>query len=345
MDSGATKLNTGNAPIGLPSTLVAGTLRTGGLRDAVQHCLNGRVIGTNPDTENPGERQYLALVQAVLDSGERRDDRTGHGTLAHFAPTPLKFDLSHGQLPLITTKRVFFRGVAEELLWFIKGSTDAKALAARGVHIWDGNGSEDFLRKCGLPYREGDLGPVYGFQWRHFDAPYTSADANYTDQGVDQLAQVIETIKSNPTDRRIILSAWNPAQNSQMALPPCHVLAQFFVTYPYGKDKGALSCQMYQRSADLGLGVPFNIASYALLTHMIAHVTGLRARELTIVLGDAHVYLDHFEPLKEQLKRDPYPFPTLKFPRPVDSIDDWSLDDFHVENYKTWPKIEMKMAV
>lgn len=304
--------------------------------------------GANPDSPNPGERQYQALVQSVLDSGEKRADRTGHGTLAIFAPRPMKFDLSHGSLPLLTTKRVFFRGVAEELLWFIKGSTDANQLGERGVHIWDGNGSEAFLRKRGLPYRAGDLGPVYGFQWRHFDAPYTSADADYTGQGVDQLAQVVELIKSNPTDRRIILSAWNPAQNDQMALPPCHVLAQFFVSgadASGGGGRGGLSCQMYQRSADLGLGVPFNIASYALLTHMLAHVTGLHARELTIVLGDAHVYLDHIEPLKQQLVRDPYPFPTLRFARPVESIDGFVYDDFQVENYKTWPKIEMKMAV
>lgn len=340
------KLQKGNAPIGLPKPLIAGAMRTAGLRDAVLHCLNGRVIGPNPDVANPAERQYLALVQAVLDQGEKRADRTGTGTLAIFAPRPMKFDLSLGTLPLLTTKRVFFRGVAEELLWFVQGSTDAKILAERGVHIWDGNGSEEFLRKCGLPYREGDLGPVYGFQWRHYDAPYTSADADYTGMGVDQLSELINTIKTNPTDRRIILSAWNPAQNAKMALPPCHVLAQFFVSHPGGGDcPGELSCQMYQRSADLGLGVPFNIASYALLTHMIAHVTGLRARELTIVLGDAHVYLDHVEPLREQLKRDPYPFPTLAFSRKVDTIDGFTTKDFSVENYKVWPKIEMKMAV
>lgn len=342
------KLAKGHPPIALSKPLLSGALRTGGLRDAALHCLNGRVVGANPDTSNPGERQYLALVQAVLDGGERRADRTGTGTQALFAPAPMKFDLNHGSLPLLTTKRVFTRGVIEELLWFIQGSTDAKQLAERGVHIWDGNGSEEFLRKRGLPYRPGDLGPVYGFQWRHFDAPYTSADADYKGKGVDQLAHLIETIKTNPTDRRIILSAWNPAQNADMALPPCHVLAQFFVSRPNPEDGvggGQLSCQMYQRSADLGLGVPFNIASYALLTHMLAHVTGLRARELTIVLGDAHVYLDHVEPLKQQLARDPYPFPTLKFARSVDHIENFTPQDFVIENYKTWPKIDMKMAV
>lgn len=246
-----------------------------------------------------GEHQYLRLIHKVIECGERRGDRTGTGTLSVFAPTPLSFDLSNGNLPLLTTKRVFFRGVAEELLWFIKGSTDSKVLAERNVHIWDGNGSKEFLEKRGLGHRrEGDLGPVYGFQWRHFGAKYLGADADYTGKGVDQLAHVIEQIKSNPTDRRILMSSWNPADMNEMALPPCHVMCQFYVSAPVAGGKPQLSCQMYQRSCDLGLGVPFNIASYALLTHMIAAVTGCEARRFTLVMGDAHVYLDHVEPLK-----------------------------------------------
>jgi thymidylate synthase len=251
------------------------------------------------------EQQYLSLVQRVIDTGEARADRTGTGTLALFAPTPFKFDLSNGTLPLLTTKRVFTRGVIEELLWFVAGKTDGKLLSDRGIHIWDGNGSKEFLATRGLGHRrEGDLGPVYGFQWRHFGAKYTDCDADYTGQGVDQLQEVIHLIKSNPTDRRILLSAWNPADLALMALPPCHMFCQFFVSAPKteGGKKG-LSCQMYQRSCDLGLGIPFNIASYACLTYMIAHVTDTEPRELTLVMGDAHVYKDHVEPLKGELAK------------------------------------------
>ncbi|WFD36111.1 thymidylate synthase [Malassezia cuniculi] len=279
-----------------------------------------------------GEYQYLRLVQTVIKSGHRKGDRTGTGTLSLFAPPPLTFDLRNGALPLFTTKRVFFRGVAEELLWFIKGSTDSRLLAERGVHIWDGNGSKEFLEKRGLGHRrEGDLGPVYGFQWRHFGAKYQDADVDYAGQGVDQLAQVIETIKNNPNDRRILMSAWNPADMDLMALPPCHVMCQFYVSAPpVDGGKPQLSCQMYQRSCDLGLGVPFNVASYSLLTHMIAAVTGCEAHMFTLVMGDAHVYLDHVEPLKTQLARTPGHQPTINFRREVSSIDDFIMDDFEL---------------
>ena len=294
-----------------------------------------------------GEHQYLRLVNSVISRGGRRDDRTGTGTLSLFAPTPLTFDLRNGTLPLLTTKRVFFRGVAEELLWFIAGCTDSTKLAARGVHIWDGNGSKEFLEKRGLGHhREGDLGPVYGFQWRHFGAEYRGADADYTGQGVDQLSAVIEQIKHNPKDRRILMSAWNPADMAEMALPPCHVLCQFYVTPPATEGaRPLLSCQMYQRSCDLGLGVPFNIASYALLTHMIAAVTGCEADRFTLVMGDAHVYLDHVEPLKEQLARTPGQHPTLHFRRQVSSIYDFTMDDLEVRDYHPQSRIEMRMSV
>ena len=293
------------------------------------------------------EEQYLELVDRVIRTGEVRQDRTGTGTRAIFAPQPgLKFDLRGGILPLLTTKRVFYRGVLEELLWFIGGKTDSKQLAARDVHIWDGNGSLEFLRSRGLTERrEGDLGPVYGFQWRHFGAQYTNADADYTGQGVDQLAQVIEQIKTNPTDRRILLSAWNPADLHKMALPPCHILCQFYVSLPGGGARPQLKCQMYQRSCDLGLGVPFNIASYALLTHILAEVTGCEAAELTLVMGDAHVYLDHIEPLQKQLARKPRAFPTLRFRRQLQGIDDVRADDLELHGYQPHGKIEMRMSV
>ncbi|CBQ71150.1 related to thymidylate synthase [Sporisorium reilianum SRZ2] len=297
------------------------------------------------------ESQYLELVQRVIATGESRPDRTGTGTLALFAPQPsLRFDLTNGTLPLLTTKRVFFRGVLEELLWFVAGKTDSKLLTDKGVHIWDGNGSREFLDSRGLSHRrEGDLGPVYGFQWRHFGAEYKDCDSDYTGQGVDQLAQVIDKIKNNPTDRRILLSAWNPKDLELMALPPCHMFAQFFVSnldaHARGEGRKHLSCQMYQRSCDLGLGVPFNIASYALLTYMIAKVTDCEPKELVLAMGDAHVYKDHVEPLKLQLERDPLPFPKLTIKRDITDIDDFKYDDFEVVGYKCHSKIDMKMSV
>ncbi|KAL4401869.1 Thymidylate synthase [Malassezia pachydermatis] len=298
------------------------------------------------------EYQYLELVASVIRHGEVRQDRTGTGTIAMFGPKQsLQFDLSGGKLPLLTTKRVFFRGVLEELLWFIGGKTDSKLLSDRDIHIWDGNGSKDFLEKRGLGHRrEGDLGPVYGFQWRHFGAKYIDADTDYTGQGVDQLAKVIEQIRTNPTDRRILLSAWNPADLDKMALPPCHILCQFFVSLPSEEEKAqgkkpGLSCQMYQRSCDLGLGVPFNIASYSLLTHFIAAVTGCEATTFTLVMGDAHVYLDHVEPLKQQIIREPRPFPTIHLRRAVDCIDDIQYNDVELLNYAPHGKIDMRMSV
>ena len=250
------------------------------------------------DPSHP-EYQYLELIREILSTGVERGDRTGTGTLAVFGRS-MRFDLRGGVLPLLTTKRVFWRGVAEELLWFVSGSTNAKELQDKNVKIWDGNGSREYLDSIGLPDREEmDLGPVYGFQWRHFGADYTNMHADYTGQGYDQLAKVIEAIKTKPTDRRIILSAWNPGAfegPNKMALPPCHMFAQFFVA------NGELSCQMYQRSADMGLGVPFNIASYSLLTHMLAHVCGLVPGEFIHIIGDTHVYKDHVEPLQEQVR-------------------------------------------
>lgn len=209
----------------------------------------------------------------------------------------MRFSLRDNIFPLLTTKRVFFRGVGEELLWFIKGCTDAKELQAKKVHIWDSNGTREFLDKNGLFDREeGDLGPVYGFQWRHFGAEYKTCHDDYTGQGIDQLNEIINRIKTNPNDRRIIMSAWNVNDIPKMALPPCHCLVQFYVA------NGELSCQLYQRSADMGLGVPFNIASYALLTYLIAHVTGLKPGDFIHTLGDAHVYSTHVEALKQQVR-------------------------------------------
>ncbi|KNA19278.1 hypothetical protein SOVF_062630 [Spinacia oleracea] len=285
-----------------------------------------------------GEHLYLKLVQEILSSGDLKDDRTGTGTLSKFG-CQMRFNLRKS-FPLLTTKRVFWRGVVEELLWFISGSTNAKVLQEKGIHIWDGNASRTYLDSIGLPDREeGDLGPVYGFQWRHFGASYTSMHADYTGQGFDQLLDVIHKIKNKPDDRRIILSAWNPSDLKLMALPPCHMFAQFYVA------NGELSCQMYQRSADMGLGVPFNIASYALLTYMIAHVCDLLPGDFIHVIGDAHVYRNHIEPLQEQLQNLPKPFPVLKINPQKKNIDSFVAKDFELVSYDPHQKIEMKMAV
>jgi len=285
------------------------------------------------------EYQYLDLVSKIMAEGNDKGDRTGTGTRSLFG-AQMRFSLRDGTFPLLTTKKTFYRGIAEELFWFIRGSTNAKELQEKNVRIWDGNSSRQFLDSVGLGHREeGDLGPVYGFQWRHFGAEYVDMHADYSGKGVDQLANVIDAIKNRPEDRRIIMCAWNPADLNKMALPPCHCLVQFYVA------NGELSCQLYQRSADMGLGVPFNIASYALLTHMIAHVTGLSAGEFVHTLGDAHVYNNHFDALKEQLTREPLPFPKLRMKRKVENIEDFSIDDLEVEGYKSHGKVDMKMAV
>jgi len=290
---------------------------------------------------NPEEEQYLDMCRDIIQNGVRRGDRTGTGTISKFG-TQMRFSLRDGTLPLLTTKRTFWRGVAEELLWFVKGNTNANDLASKNIHIWDGNGSREFLDSRGLEHREvGDLGPVYGFQWRHFGATYKDMHTDYTGQGVDQLAECIEKIKNNPEDRRIIMSAWNPADLDAMALPPCHMFCQFYVD----TKKNELSCQMYQRSADMGLGVPFNIASYALLTHMIAHVTGRKPGDFVHTIGDAHIYLNHVDALKVQLERKPRAFPKIKISSETKDIDGFAFDDFEVIGYKPHKTIKMKMAV
>lgn len=295
---------------------------------------------------NKEEDQYLELCQRIIDEGEHRPDRTGTGTYSLFAPPQLRFNLAKGQFPLLTTKKVFTKGIILELLWFIAGCTDGNKLSEQGVRIWEGNGSREYLDKLGLTDRRvGDLGPVYGFQWRHFGAKYKTCDDDYTGQGVDQLQDVIYKLKHNPYDRRIIMSAWNPPDFPQMALPPCHVFSQFYVNFPKDGGKPRLSCLLYQRSCDMGLGVPFNIASYALLTIMIAHVVDMEPGEFIHTLGDAHVYKDHVDALKEQISRAPRPFPTLKIKRKVENIDDFKFEDFEICNYDPHPKIAMNMSV
>jgi len=261
---------------------------------------------------------YEDLLRDVLDSGTHKDDRTGTGTTSVFG-RQIRFDLSQG-FPLITTKRVHFKSIAYELLWFLRGDSNVKWLQDNGVSIWDEWADA-----------EGDLGPVYGVQWRSWPTP----DGGH----IDQLAQVIDQIRATPDSRRLIVSAWNPADIPDMALAPCHALFQFYVA------DGKLSCQLYQRSADMFLGVPFNIASYALLTMMIAQQVGLEPGDFVWTGGDCHVYDNHVEQVREQLNREPYPYPTLRFARTPESILDYEFSDFVVEDYQHHPPIRAAVAV
>lgn len=282
------------------------------------------------------ETQYLNLLREVLSSGDERTDRTGVGTLSRFG-VQLRCDLSQ-EFPLLTTKRVFWRGIVEELLWFIRGETDAKILHDKGIFIWDGNTSRQFLDKCGLTdYNEYDCGPVYGHQWRHFGADYKDCKTDYTGQGVDQLAYVISEIKSNPTSRRLVMSSWDPSRLNQMCLPPCHMFSQFYVS------NNKLSCQMYQRSADLGLGIPFNMGSYALLTHIIAKECDLGVGEFIHTIGDAHIYKSHIPALESQLEREVRVAPKVYFDKK--DIESYKFEDFKLLGYNPHPSIKMDMAV
>jgi thymidylate synthase len=272
--------------------------------------------GSSASAEHP-ERQYLALLADIRDNGVRRGDRTGTGTLGVFG-RQLRFDLSQG-FPLLTTKRVHFHSILVELLWFLRGETNVRWLQDRGVTIW--NEWAD---------AEGELGPVYGKQWRSWTAP--------DGRVIDQIAAVQESIRRNPESRRHVVSAWNPAELDDMALPPCHCLFQFFVA------EGRLSCQLYQRSADTFLGVPFNIASYALLTMMVAKATGLEPGEFVHTLGDAHLYLNHIEQAERQLRREPLPFPTLTLADKTDLFA-FEYEDFALEGYAPHRPIKAPIAV
>jgi thymidylate synthase len=263
-------------------------------------------------------KQYLDLMRHVRNNGTHKEDRTGTGTLSVFG-YQMRFDLSEG-FPLVTTKKCHLRSIIHELLWFLKGDTNIKYLQQNKVRIWDEWADED-----------GNLGPVYGSQWRSWPTP----DGGH----IDQISHIIEQIKNNPDSRRIIVSAWNVAEIENMALPPCHAFFQFYVA------NGKLSCQLYQRSADIFLGVPFNIASYALLTMMIAQVSGLKAGDFVHTLGDAHLYSNHLEQADLQLGRKPYPLPQMKLNPEIDSIFNFTIDDFELTNYEAHPHIKAVVAV
>ncbi len=263
-------------------------------------------------------KTYLDLCERILTEGIKKEDRTGTGTLSVFGHQ-MRFSLNAG-FPLVTTKKLHTRSIIYELLWFLQGNTNIQYLQEHGVHIWDAWADV-----------QGDLGPIYGKQWRSFSG------AN--GKTIDQLQWVIDEIKRNPDSRRLIISAWNPPELADMALPPCHCLFQFYVA------QGKLSCQLYQRSADVFLGLPFNIASYALLTHMVAHVTGLEPGEFIHTLGDAHLYVNHIEQVQEQLTRTSYPLPTLRLNPDIQSLFDFRFADIEIVNYQAHPHIKGSVAV
>lgn len=260
-------------------------------------------------------KQYLDLLADIMENGVDKMDRTGVGTRSVFG-RQMRFDLSKG-FPLMTTKKLHLKSIIHELLWFIKGDTNIKYLQDNGVRIWNEWADEN-----------GDLGPVYGAQWR-----------NWNNDGIDQLADVIERIKTKPNDRRLIVTAWNPSQIGQMKLPPCHMMFQFYVA------NGKLSCMLYQRSCDMFLGVPFNIASYALLTMMIAQVCGLKPGEFVHTLGDTHIYHNHFEQVREQLTHTPLPLPQMKINPNVKDINDFKFEDFELVGYESYGVIKAPVAV
>ena len=280
-------------------------------------------------------KAYLDLLRDVRSRGEARDDRTGVGTVGIFG-AQIRFDLSRG-FPLVTTKKVHTRSIVQELLWFLGGRTDNGWLRERGVTIWDEWSTAEQCARFGR--KEGDLGPIYGHQWRNFGATLKS-DGTYADDGFDQISAVIAEIRRNPCSRRLIVSGWNPAEADKVALPPCHTLFQFYVG-----GNGRLSCQLYQRSADPFLGVPFNIASYALLTHMVAQVCGLGVGEFVHTFGDAHIYRNHFEQVELQLSREPRPLPTLRLNPAVKDIFAFRFEDIAIENYAPHPAIKAPVAV
>ena len=298
-------------------------------------------------------KQYLQLLQDILDNGEIKDDRTGVGTYSVFG-RHLRFDLRRG-FPAVTTKKLAWKSCVGELLWFIEGSSSDRRLAeithgdSEGkVTIWTPNALAPYWKHKAK--FEGDLGRVYGVQWRHWNTYRTEKDMGPAHKGgtrlavdkteIDQLANLIEGLKQDPNGRRHILSAWNVSELDQMALPPCHVMSQFYVN----KNK-ELSCHMYQRSVDVFLGLPFNIASYALLTHLLAHHCDLKVGELIISTGDTHIYKDHIEQVKEQLTREPYPLPTLMLNAEKNNIFEMTMQDIHLENYQSHGPIKATMAV
>jgi len=284
------------------------------------------------------EAAYLNLVNKIILTGEERETRNSI-TKSIFGEK-LEFNISES-IPFLTTKKLAWKTVIKELLWFLSGSTDNKKLTDQNVKVWNGNASREYMDSIGFTEREvDDMGPIYGFQWLHFNADYKDHKTNYNNQGINQIESILFQLKNDPMSRRIILSAWNPSQLHMMNLPPCHMMAQFYVS----KNR-ELSCQMYQRSADVGLGLPFNIASYAVLTYIIAKLTNMKPKKLIIIIGDAHIYNNHEESLKKQVERKPFDFPKLIINpnKEYNKIEDFTIDDFILDNYIYHESIVMDM--
>ena len=286
------------------------------------------------------EYRYLDLITEVKTQGDYNNDRTGIGTYSLFGKQ-LEFDIRE-RIPAVTTKKLLYPMVIRELLWMISGSTNSKILEEKGINIWKGNSSREFLDRRGLTsYFEGDIGPGYGFQYRHWGAKYSGYSADYTGQGIDQLSNVINEIKTNPSSRRLIVSAWNVADLPLISLPPCHLLYQFNVSGEW------LDCQVYQRSADLFLGLPFNMLFYSILTYMVAHLTKLKPRKLSFCLGNAHIYSNHLEAVEKLLQRTPFPWAKLTFKdaEQINSIDQFTFENIEIKDYVSWSYIGAPMAV
>ena len=285
------------------------------------------------------ENQYLNLIQDILNEGIIENTRNGF-TKAVFG-SAMHFSLEDNKIPLMTTKKLAWKTCLKELLWFISGNTDNSILQEKNVKIWNSNASREFLDSQNLFHlQENDLGPIYGHQWRHFNANYNTCKNNYSGEGIDQLKNVIDILKDpeQRNSRRIIISAWNPCQLKEMALPPCHILMQFNVF-----EDQYLSCSLYQRSGDVGLGVPFNIASYAFLTHLLAHHCNLIAKEFIYYLGNTHIYENHLETLKNQINRKPFTFPTLSIKNKYENIEEYLESDFEINNYNFHESLKMEM--
>jgi len=286
---------------------------------------------------NDDEMKYLKLLEGIMNRGISTETR--NGLVKSTFGEKMVFNLE--SFPLLTTKKMGYKTILRELLWFINGSTDNRLLKEQNVHIWDGNGTKEFLVSRGLTYEEDDLGPIYGFQWRHFGAEYNSRETDYTGKGVDQLKWLIEEIKNNPSSRRLILNAWNVSDLDKMALPPCHILSQYYVN----ELDGTLSCQLYQRSGDMFLGVPFNIASYAFLTYILCKLTGYKPGYLHHVIGDAHIYEDHETSVLKQIKRVPKKVPKLTVSDELVDIDGITEDMFTIEGYESYGRLTAPMAI
>ena len=285
------------------------------------------------------ENQYLILTEDILTEGIMENTRNGNAKTIF--GSAMHFSLKNKSIPLLTSKKLAWKTCLRELLWFISGKTDNTILQNSNVKIWNDNASREYLDSRGLNnLQENDLGPIYGHQWRHFNATYENCKSDYTNKGIDQLNEIINTLKDPNlrNSRRMVISAWNPCQLNEMALPPCHVLVQFHVS-----NNNELSCSLYQRSGDLGLGVPFNILSYSALTHLIAKHCGLKPKEFIYHLGNAHVYDDHIEPLMIQIQRNPYTFPKLYIQCKHQTIEQYKINDFVIENYQFHDSIKMEM--